>query len=86
MRRILDNCTIDSATSFANVLLSIYTQKEINVANISKFNYYLEHNESILNHLSPEDESRFFQNIMIADVKLEDLNETDTNNHLFVRS
>lgn len=73
---ILDKCATEKYVSFKNILIAICTSKNVDEDNIILFKNYIEQNESIISLISDEDFDTFIKNMVLADVKFENISES----------
>lgn len=75
--RTLEFCEDENIDTFKNILISVLTNKTIDLANLVKFKEYIEQNENIISLIPEEEFDVFVDNIRSASIKFEDVSEAN---------
>ena len=73
----LEFCEDENIETFKNILISVLTNKTIDLANLIKFKEYIEQNENIISLIPDEEYDVFIDNIRSAGIKFEDVSEAN---------
>ena len=75
--RTLEFCEDENIDTFKNILISVLTNKTIDLANLVKFKEYIEQNENIISLIPEEEFDVFVDNIRSASIEFEDVSEAN---------
>lgn len=73
----LGYCEDENIETFKNILISVVTNKTIALDNLVVFKKYIEQNENIISLIPEEQFDVFIDNIRSADIKFEDVSESN---------
>lgn len=73
----LEFCEDENIETFKNILISVLTNKTIDLANLIKFKEYIEQNENIISLIPDEEYDVFIDNIRSAGIEFEDVSEAN---------
>lgn len=75
--RTLEFCEDENIDTFKNILISVLTNKTIDLANLAEFKEYIEQNENIISLIPEEEFNVFIDNIRSAGIEFEDVSEAN---------
>lgn len=75
--RTLEFCEDENIDTFKNILISVLTNKTIDLANLAEFKEYIEQNENIISLIPKEEFNVFIDNIRSAGIEFEDVSEAN---------
>lgn len=73
----LEFCEDENIETFKNILISVLTNKNIDLANLVEFKEYIEQNENIISLIPEEEFNIFIDNIRSAGIEFEDVSEAN---------
>lgn len=73
----LEFCEDENIETFKNILISVLTNKNIDLANLVEFKEYIEQNENIISLIPEEEFNVFIDNICSAGIEFEDVSEAN---------
>lgn len=73
----LEFCEDENIETFKNILISVLTNKTIDLANLHAFKAYIEQNENIISLIPEEEFDVFIDNIRFAGIEFEDVSEAN---------
>ncbi|QGH00453.1 hypothetical protein EA456_08290 [Streptococcus dysgalactiae subsp. dysgalactiae] len=73
----LEFCEDENIDTFKNVLISVLTNKTIDLVNLAAFKTYIEQNENIISLIPEEKFDVFIDNICSGGIKFEDISEAN---------
>lgn len=73
---LLDKCVTDKHILFKNILIAICTSTNVDKDTIILFKRHIEQNENIISLISDEDFDTFIRNMLLADIKFENISES----------
>lgn len=76
---LLDKCATDKHILFKNILIAICTSTNVDKDTILLFKSYIEKNENIISLIVDEDFDSFIKNMLLADIKFENISESQAN-------
>lgn len=76
---LLDKCVTDKHVLFKNILIAICTSINVDKDTIILLKSYIEKNENIISLIADEDFDSFIKNMLLADIKFENISESQAN-------
>ena len=73
----LEFCEDENIETFKNILISVLTNKNIDLDNLVEFKEYIEQNENIISLIPEEEFNIFIDNIRSAGIEFEDVSEAN---------
>ena len=76
---LTDKINLEKSELFINILISVWTAKDINKQILKKFSPYLEDTEKIISLIDKKDFEVFMKNVSLAEVKFKNISKSEAN-------
>ena len=76
---LTDKINLEKSELFINILISVWTAKDINKQILKKFSPYLEDTEKIISLIDENDFEVFMKNVSLAEVKFKNISKSEAN-------